>query len=108
MPAASISAGPASPMAKASTQCSSWLAIAVRRAGLSRLESVSPAGRPGKPARITAQTVTGPAQAPRPTSSTPATQGMPAAARPRSISYPVVSGGAAITAAGAAAGSSQT
>ncbi len=62
-------------MAKASTQLSSSPAIEARRAGGSRLESVSPAGGPGKPARtITAQTVTGPAHAPRPTSSTPATR----------------------------------
>lgn len=64
----------------------SWPSIAARRGGLSRLESVSPAGGAGKPARtITAQTVTGPAQAPRPTSSTPATQLAPATASSRSI-----------------------
>ena len=79
-------------MAKASTQLSSSPAIAARRCGLSRLESVSPAGGSGKPAgTMTAQTVTGPAHAPRPTSSTPATQRAPAAARSRSIPYPVTS-----------------
>jgi len=48
MPAASISAGPASPMAKASNQLSSSPSIAARRSGLSRLESVSPAGGSGE------------------------------------------------------------
>ena len=88
----------------ASTQLSSSPAIAVRRDGLSRLESVSPAGGAGKPARtITAQTVTGPAQAPRPTSSTPATRAAPAAASSRSISYPGPAGLAAADAAAAPA-----
>ena len=52
-----------------------------RRGSAAWSRSARRAGR-GSPARtITAQTVTGPAHAPRPTSSTPATQRAPAAAR---------------------------
>lgn len=62
-------------------------ARSARRCGVSRLESVRPSGGAGNPAfATTAQTTTGPAQAPRPTSPTPAARVLPTAASSRSIS----------------------
>ena len=73
MPIASISSGQACSTAQATATCRTWAASASRWAGVSCLLS-----RKGysvaRPGRITAATVTGPAQAPRPASSTPATR----------------------------------
>jgi hypothetical protein len=87
IPSASISSWLAAPRACALTQSGSTPASTSRRLRVSFLESVRNSGGSGKPGRTTAaQTTTGPAHAPRPTSSTPATTGSPDAASSRSIS----------------------
>ncbi len=97
MPSASISAALACATAQAGAQRRSLGTIRSRAAGVSSLESRTPDGAERvSRSTSTTPTVTGPPSAPRPTSSTEASQRIPWA---RSISRSTRSDGAALTAA---------